>query len=581
MLDKHSLASFVILTFTLLKNAPALVCTTTTPAKSVAVQANDAMRSLPEGLEIKAFLPLPSFSTKNKRQSEALKNVGNDELWFGSASIGSNNQSFKVDFDTGSANFWVPSSQCTDDCSSKSKYDPSTSTSSQKQPGNFSIHYGDQSTVSGSIYSDAVTIAGITSTDQHFAAVDNLSEVIEKGAFDGILGLASKSPNCNPLTSSKPLSLNPLYLLPNSPSTSPPTTYHPVNKTPGYWKISNASINVGSNRSVVEGIDTVIDSGTMIIYGPVDAVKAFWDAVPESTALDASPGFYTYPCNQTLNVSFNWGGKDWVIDNKSFNAGVTDGSGQYCVGAIAGQNLGLGAATWFVGDSFMKNVSTVFDFGEDQVGFAELSSGSSGPSTSYIHKEFRDRITYMFPRYILPHSRYRHSILDSLTIHAAHHTPPSPVVSKVHTIVGPLLIAAMLNTILYGVCFLQFVRYFTSGTRDRLSMKLFIAWELVIDTFHSAILIYMMWKFVVSNFANEAFLDTTPWSLTSTPALTALSACPIQIFLSYRVKKLSGSWTVFIILLLLSLAEGTLGIAVSTETLRAKKYILSADNLNG
>ncbi|KIK64726.1 hypothetical protein GYMLUDRAFT_240685 [Collybiopsis luxurians FD-317 M1] len=157
---------------------------------------------------------------------------------------------------------------------------------------------------------------------------------------------------------------------------------------------------------------------------------------------------------------------------------------------------------------------------------------------------------------------------------------PSPVVSKVHTIVGPLLIAVTVNTFLYGVCFLQLVRYFTSGSRDHLSMKLFIAWELVIDTFHSAILIYTMWKFVVSNFANEAFLDTTPWSLTSTPALTALSACPVQIFLSYRVKKLSGSWTVFIILLLLSLAEGTLGIAVSTETLRAKKYILSADNLN-
>ncbi|KIK64725.1 hypothetical protein GYMLUDRAFT_399781 [Collybiopsis luxurians FD-317 M1] len=453
MLDKHSLVSFVILTFTLLKNAPALVCATPTPAKSVAVQANDAkggggisipirkrsgladangifdpdmanlhvvqtmnkhtqnllnyydsQGTIPEGLEIKAFLPLPSFSTKNKRQSEALTNVGSDELWFGSASIGSNNQSFKVDFDTGSADFWVPSSQCTDDCSSKSKYDPSASTSSQKQPGNFSIHYGDQSTVSGSIYSDAVTIAGITSTDQHFAAVDNLSEAIEKGAFDGILGLAYstisklQSPNFFQTAISESAVSSPqfsFYFAANNGAGSElylggtntdlyigDIEYHPVNKTPGYWKISNASINVGSNRSVVEGIDTVIDSGTTIIYGPIDVVKAFWDAVPESTAFDASPGFYTYPCNQTLNVSFNWGGKDWVIDDKSFNAGATDGSGQYCVGAIAGQNLGLGAATWLVGDSFMKNVYTVFDFGEDQVGFAELSSGSSGPSTS-------------------------------------------------------------------------------------------------------------------------------------------------------------------------------------------------------
>ncbi|KIK64732.1 hypothetical protein GYMLUDRAFT_399842 [Collybiopsis luxurians FD-317 M1] len=147
----------------------------------------------------------------------------------------------------------------------------------------------------------------------------------------------------------------------------------------------------------------------------------------------------------------------------------------------------------------------------------------------------------------------------------------NPQHGSAHTVVGPLLIAVTLNTFLYGICFLQFVRYFTSGTQDRLPMRLLIAWEVIIDTFHSALLVYMIWQYAISNFGNEAFLlEATPWSLISNPGLTALSACPIQAFLSYRVKKLSGSWIVFIPLLILSLAEGALGLATAAKGLQAK-----------
>ncbi|KAF5390821.1 hypothetical protein D9757_004572 [Collybiopsis confluens] len=85
--------------------------------------------------------------------------------------------------------------------------------------------------------------------------------------------------------------------------------------------------------------------------------------------------------------------------------------------------------------------------------------------------------------------------------------------------------------------------------------RLLVVWELVIDTLHSTLLLYMIWQYLIDNFSNEAFLEVTPWSITSTAALTALSACPIQIYLSHRVKKLSGSWVVFTPLFILSLAE--------------------------
>jgi cathepsin D len=57
----------------------------------------------------------------------------------------------------------------------------------------------------------------------------------------------------------------------------------------------------------------------------------------------------------------------------SFNIGETEsGSGQ-CVGALVASDLGLGSNVWLLGDSFMKNVYTSFDFGENQVGFATLA----------------------------------------------------------------------------------------------------------------------------------------------------------------------------------------------------------------
>ncbi|KDQ51338.1 hypothetical protein JAAARDRAFT_211118 [Jaapia argillacea MUCL 33604] len=48
------------------------------------------------------------------------------------------------------------------------------------------------------------------------------------------------------------------------------------------------------------------------------------------------------PMQLTPTVAFSWGGKSWTVSSANFNLGETcSGSGQ-CVGALAGQDLGLG-----------------------------------------------------------------------------------------------------------------------------------------------------------------------------------------------------------------------------------------------
>ena len=115
-----------------------------------------------------------------------------DDLeWTGAVTIGSKSQSFVIDFDTGSSDLWVPSSSCTSStCRSKSRYTASSSSTASKKSGSFSIEYGDGSTVSGPVYTDVVSVAGVKVKTQTFSPVTTLSSSFSGDPIDGILGLA-------------------------------------------------------------------------------------------------------------------------------------------------------------------------------------------------------------------------------------------------------------------------------------------------------------------------------------------------------------------------------------------------------
>ncbi|EED77425.1 predicted protein [Postia placenta Mad-698-R] len=147
--------------------------------------------------------------------------------------------------------------------------------------------------------------------------------------------------------------------------------YHTVTGS-GFWQASGAKVYANNNLGG-SGFQTVIDSGTTIMYGPPSAVKAFYAQVPGSQVYDSSNGFYSFPCNSVPKVAFNWGGKNWTVSAANFNLGKTSSTSNQCVGALAGENLGLGNNVWLLGDSFMKNVYSVFSFDKNSVGFATLS----------------------------------------------------------------------------------------------------------------------------------------------------------------------------------------------------------------
>ncbi|KAJ7629992.1 acid protease [Mycena polygramma] len=368
------------------------------------LEKNSGAAAFNKGAVIKPLATIPRDVQKRlerrvdleKRQAEALTDEGDDTEWAGTISVGTPAQKFLIDFDTGSSDLWVPSSSCTSStCSSKSKFKASSSSTAAKKSGTFEIEYGDGSTVSGPVYTDTVSVAGVKATGQYFSPVTTLSSSFATDPVDGVLGLAfpalsnlQQDPFFNTAKTNGAVKVNQFgFFLAASGSSlflggsdtskySGEPEFHEIDSSSGFWQLTGAKAKVGS-ATAVSSFETVIDSGTTIMYAPPAAAKEVYAKVPGSALFDSTNGYYSFPCDTPPKVAFNWGGADWVISADNINLGQTEEGSSLCVSALTGVDVGIGSNVWLLGDSFMKNVYSVFDFDQNAVGFAVLSTAGS------------------------------------------------------------------------------------------------------------------------------------------------------------------------------------------------------------
>ncbi|TFY79205.1 hypothetical protein EWM64_g4806 [Hericium alpestre] len=311
-------------------------------------------------------------------------------LWQGSISVGSPAKTFTVDFDTGSSDLFLPGVDCTVNCEGHTLYDPSTSSVSASTGAPFSLAFGDGSTVEGTVFTDTVTVAGLTATNQAVGDSSQYSDgfAIDEFPPDGLLGMAFPEISV--------FGANPFFqtLIAQGTVTSPEFgvklattgselflggiddslftgsfTQNPVTDV-GFWQIDLQSVNA-NGRSAVTGLSSIIDTGTTLIVGDPTNVARFYEAVPGAmdASLLAGPGFFTFPCSDPPQVSLTFGGTAFPISEDTFNLGELF-LGQ-CVGGI--MSADLGTDFWVAGDVFLQNVYTSFDAGNTRVGFATLA----------------------------------------------------------------------------------------------------------------------------------------------------------------------------------------------------------------
>lgn len=303
-------------------------------------------------------------------------------IWYATISVGTPAQSYAVSVDTGSADLMLPGAECST-CDGHTSYDHTMSSTSK----DMNVTFNAQDAASGEVYSDNVSLMGLKATGQPIAVASSYSSSYNVQNFpaDGVLGLAfdtissfKGSSVFSTLVSQGQVTQRQFGVRLADPAEltiggadasaySGDLTYVPVTNK-GFWQIKVDSLSVGSaSASVASTFDAVVDTATQLILGPADAVAAAYEAV--DGAKDNSDGTYTVPCNASFATTIALGGKTFTLSSDTL---VLHQENNTCVGALATD----GDATrshWVLGDAFLRNVYTVFDFGKARVGFAELA----------------------------------------------------------------------------------------------------------------------------------------------------------------------------------------------------------------
>ncbi|CAF3821416.1 unnamed protein product [Rotaria magnacalcarata] len=128
------------------------------------------------------------LSVQPTMEDEVLSDENWGTFWMGSVTIGTPGQSFDIDFDTGSADLWVPGTQCENSCGGSHTFDSQLSSTYKLWNKEFHIQYGDGSSASGTWSNDTVTFGSISIPNQPFAII-NSANGMKASKFDGVLGM--------------------------------------------------------------------------------------------------------------------------------------------------------------------------------------------------------------------------------------------------------------------------------------------------------------------------------------------------------------------------------------------------------
>jgi len=307
--------------------------------------------------------------------------------------IGTPGVTLNLDFDTGSSDMWIWSSELANASrySGHTIYNPANSSTSKTAPGTWSIAYGDGSQAHGDVHTDTVTLGDVIIPNQALELATSLSaSFLTDGGNDGLLGLAwpkintvKPHPVATPMKNMINMNLLELpvftcklgrgdeagfysfgYIDPTV--TSEALAYTPVDSSNGFWQVSSTSYSLNGKIVQRPGNTCILDTGTTLALVDDTVLSHIYGAIPGAT-FDKHQGGWKYPTHATLpKLSFAVGGNLYTINPKDFAYGAP--SGGFAFGGIQSRgdlNFDI------LGDVFLKSVYAVFNQAESTVGLAQ------------------------------------------------------------------------------------------------------------------------------------------------------------------------------------------------------------------
>ena len=319
----------------------------------------------------------------------AIDEDGSDFSYFSVMRFGSKQQEMYMLVDTGSANTWVFGSDCQSSaCSERSTFGNADSDTLNVTSTAWSLIYG-TGQVGGELAHDTVAFANF-SIDLSFGLASNASDDFNKYPMDGTLGLGIPSSTAFNVPTVMDV-LNQLKLLRENlvgihlqresdnlrdgqitfgsvdqSKYNGALSYITCKTENKMWEIPLEDASINGQPCNFDGKSAVIDTGTSYILMPFNDAQAIHQLIPGATNNGES---FVIPCDTDVIVQFRFLGVSYDVGPSDY---LGRASGSMCSSNIVGHQP-FGPDQWILGDIFLKNVYTVFDFDKARIGeIAEL-----------------------------------------------------------------------------------------------------------------------------------------------------------------------------------------------------------------
>lgn len=344
----------------------------------------------------------------SQSNSAAVNQDGNDFSYFAVVQVGSQKQEMRMLLDTGGSDSWVFSSDCSSTaCKQHDSFGEGASDTLQITNTAWTVQYG-TGTVNGLVGWDTITIADLT-VNMTFGLASKASDDFLSYPMDGLLGLSRTNdtgfgtPTFMDFVQKGSMLKSNIVgfsLSRGSDDEQDGTvtfggvdesklngniTYTDTISSSNRWEIPVDDVAVNGQACNFTGKGAIIDTGTSYMMLPPDDAKTVHSLIPGATSSGQN---FVLPCDSDAEIRITFSGVSYNISPKDY---VGQKAGDSCVSTIVGYQS-FGDDEWLVGDVFLKNVYSVFDYDNNRIGLGGKKSETAPVVTSERTMEEADSV---------------------------------------------------------------------------------------------------------------------------------------------------------------------------------------------